>query len=106
VFNPPPRKPKSLREKSGRVGHPGAQLEMRAEPEVVVPHIPTECARCKAPLSSPVNPLAEDYIERRQVFDLKMILEVTEHRSLLTVPSPVHIGPGVQIFLPYSHICQ
>jgi len=74
VFNPPPPKPKSLRGKSGRasggqVGHPGAHLEMCEEPDQVVPHVPTQCARCGTPLAPPDDLLAADYIERRQVFD-------------------------------------
>jgi transposase len=127
VFNPPPPKPKSLRGKSGRasggqVGHPGAHLEMCEEPDQVIPHVPTQCPRCGTPLAPTDDLLAADYIDRRQVFDLKMVLEVTEHRTLAvvceecgeetvgafpsTVPAPVQYGPGVHTFLTYGHIYQ
>jgi len=127
IFNPPPPKPKSLRGHSGRtsggqVGHPGAPLEMREEPDQVVPPVPTQCARCGTPLAPPEDLLAADDIDRRQVFDLKMVLAVTEHRTLAvvcgecgeetvgefpsTVPAPVRYGPGVHTFLTYGHIYQ
>ncbi len=93
------------------MGHPGAQLEICEEPDQGVPHVPTQCARCGTPLVPTDDLLAADDIDRRQVFDLNMVLKMTEHRTLAvvceecgeetvgafpsTVPAPVQYGPGV-----------
>jgi len=41
--------------------------------------------RCGTPLTPPEDLLAADDIDRRQVFARKMMLEVTEHRTLAVV---------------------
>src|ERR1035437_3162769 len=79
------KKPKSLRESSGRkpggqAGHEGTTLKRVATPDVVVQHpLPKHCNRCGVPLGAKADALIE---ERRQVFDLvQPVLQVTEHRG-------------------------
>ena len=75
------RKPKSLRQASGRKpggqkGHDGSTLERVGVPDVVVQHpLPEVCDQCGATLAVDQAVLAD---ERRQVFDLpRMGYEVT-----------------------------
>lgn len=127
------RKPKSLREKSGKKsggqpGHPGKTLELRDDPDRTVPHVPAECERCGGSLSGAETVL----IERRQVFDLPpMELEATEHQVESRrcshcgtvsrgsfpegVTQPVQYGEGVRSMitylqayqlLPYARTCE
>lgn len=79
------KKPKSLRESSGRkpggqAGHEGTTLKRVATPDVIVQHpLPEHCDRCGAHLGAQADALIED---RRQVFDLvQPVLQVTEHRG-------------------------
>jgi len=73
--------PKSLRGKSGKKvggqpGHAGATLEMVANPDQRVWHLPQECQQCGAGLSEVPGKLWE----KRQVFELpELKLSVTEH---------------------------
>ena len=80
------KKPKSLRQASGRKpggqkGHDGSTLERVGVPDVVVQHpLPEVCDQCGATLAVDQAVLAD---ERRQVFDLpRMGYEVTEHQVL------------------------
>ncbi len=67
------KKPKSLRQSSGRKpggqpGHPGITLERTASPDVIVQHrLPERCEGCGARLDAQADAMIE---ERRQVFDL------------------------------------
>jgi transposase len=78
----PVRVPKSLRTKSGKrpgaqPGHPGATLEMRNAPDVIVLHAAKHCAACGRSLALRHG----EIVERRQVFELPpMQLMCTEHR--------------------------
>jgi transposase len=76
------RKPKSLREKSGKkrggqVGHPGHQVSLVATPDQVETHRPRQCSACWQELPSD----APSWVERRQVQEVPPVrLTVTEHR--------------------------
>lgn len=114
------KKPKSLRESSGRkpggqAGHEGATLKRVATPDVIVQHpLPEHCERCGAHLGAQADALVED---RRQVFDLvQPVLQVTEHRGYEmqcrcgqrhrsifpdNVSAPVQYGPVIKSTLVY-----
>ena len=114
------KKPKSLRESSGRkpggqAGHEGTTLKRVATPDVTVRHpLPKHCNRCGANLGTQADALVED---RRQVFDLvQPVVQVTEHlgyellcrcgqhhRSLFpqNVSAPVQYGPVIKSTLVY-----
>lgn len=114
------KKPKSLRQASGRKpggqkGHEGTTLERVAVPDVVVQHpLPEVCEQCGTTLVVARAVLAD---ERRQVFDLPRIrYEVTEHRVLEarcacgkrhrsrfpdSVQSPVQYGPAIKAAAVY-----
>lgn len=78
------KKPKSLREKSGKAsggqaGHRGSTLQMRESPDVVIP-LPAvlTCEHCQSDLST----IAPQTVERRQVIDVpKPRLETTEYQG-------------------------
>jgi transposase len=78
------RKPKSLRQKSGRKpggqpGHPGHRVLLAKTPDEVVVHRPMRCCACQQALPDD----APGWSERRQVQDLPPVrLRVTEHRLL------------------------
>jgi transposase len=113
------RKTRSLRQKSGKQpggqpGHPGVTLPLVEPPDAVVTHRPAACPHCQTPLDG----LAVERVERRQVRDLPPVrLVVTEHRServrcphcqALTpavfpagVEAPAQYGPGVRALAVY-----
>src|SRR5262245_13118908 len=76
------RKPKSLRQKSGKQrggqqGHPGHRVSLVATPDTVEIHRPRHCVACQHELPSD----APSWMERRQVQELPPLrLWVTEHR--------------------------
>jgi len=76
------RKPKSLREKSGKKrgaqpGHPGHRVSLVATPDAVETHRPVRCGACQQELPSD----APSWIERRQVQEWPpMRLQVIEHQ--------------------------
>lgn len=78
------RKPKSLREKSGKkrggqLGHRGHHVSLVATPDAVETHRPTRCGGCQRELPSD----APGWVERRQVQELPPVrLQVTEHQIL------------------------
>lgn len=78
------RKPKSLRQRSGKkpggqLGHRGETLHLVATPDVVVEHRPAVCAQCQTALDEAAVVLHE----RRQVWELPPVrLQITEHRAL------------------------
>ena len=114
------KKPKSLRQSSGRkpgaqVGHEGTTLKRVATPDVIVQHrLPEHCDGCGTRLGTQADVVIE---ERRQVFDLiKPVLQVTEHlgyetvcrcgqrhRSIFpeNVSAPVQYGPVIKSTLVY-----
>lgn len=114
------KKPKSLRQSSGRkpggqTGHEGTTLKRVATPDVIVQHpLPEHCERCGAHLGTQADALIED---RRQVFDLvQPVLQVTEHRGYEAlcrcgqhhrsrfpdnVSAPVQNGPVIKSTLVY-----
>ena len=82
---------KSLRGKSGKQsggqkGHEGKNL-MQAVPDHVVPCMPSKCANC--PRRDKCKAEAE-VIERRQVFDAVIKIEVTEYDKMLVSNCPLH----------------
>ena len=114
------RKPKSLRQKSGKkpggqLGHRGETLRLVAQPDAVVEHRPDHCPQCQTPLSNAAVVL----YERRQVQELPPVvrLVVTEHRALhvrcprcaqvsvgafpTAAPSRAQYGPGVRAVAVY-----
>jgi transposase len=76
------RKPKSLREKSGKLrggqpGHRGHHVSLVATPDAVETHRPRQCSACQRELPGD----APNWVERRQVSELPPLrLRVTEHR--------------------------
>ena len=112
------KRPKSLRESSGRKpggqqGHGGSTLKLTREPDVVVSHpLPPWCDACGEKLPTPgLIPI------RRQVFDLvKPVVQVTEHLGYEThctcgkhhrsrfpaeATAPVQYGPVIKGALVY-----
>ncbi len=93
------RKPKSLRQKSGKrpggqLGHRGTTLRLQATPDVVVEHRPRCCQHCQAPLDVAAPAVLR---ERRQVQDLPLLrLVVTEHQALhVRCPACQQVTVGV-----------
>src|SRR5690349_21437246 len=76
------RKPKSLREKSGKQwgaqpGHAGHRVSLVAAPDTLQPHRPSRCSRCQHKLPED----APSWVERRQVQELPPLrLQIIEHR--------------------------
>src|SRR5690348_9992880 len=74
------RKPKSLRQRSGKkpggqLGHPGETLHLVAVPDAVIEHRPAVCAQCQAALDE----AAVVRHERRQVWELPPVRpQITE----------------------------
>src|SRR5215510_6881642 len=76
------RKPKSLREKSGKQrgaqpGHPGHRVSLVAAPDTIYTHRPSRCSSCQheLPLDAP------SWVERRQMSELPPLrLHISEHR--------------------------
>jgi transposase len=78
------RKPKSLREKSGKQrggqpGHRGHRVSLVTTPNLVEIHRPRQCHACQCELP----PEAPSWVERRQVSELPPLrLQITEHQIL------------------------
>jgi transposase len=67
------------RRRGKQPGAPGQNLEMKAVPDMIVPHLPTCCSSCGEDLSE----ADDEGFERRQVFDTPdPIILSTEHRSV------------------------
>ena len=127
------RKPKSLRNQSGKKpggqqGHVGKGLAQVANPDLVVTHAPTSCNGCGSSLGQVAGVCAE----ARQIFDLPQPkIEITEHRALEkqcpccgelnranfpeNVRGPVQYGERVQAlaayfahqhFIPVDRVCE
>jgi len=129
----PPAKTRSLRQPSGKKaggqpGHRGTTLALVATPDQVVLHRPVACATCQTPLDG----IAAERVERRQVQDLPPVrLVVTEHRAERVrcphcqtlsaavfpagVDAPAQYGPSVRALavylsqrqlLPVGRVCE
>jgi transposase len=78
------RKPKSLRQQSGKKpgaqqGHPGKGLSPVSNPDKIIPHQPQSCQGCGADLSQEKGIC----IDKRQVFDIPPPkVEVTQHEAI------------------------
>jgi transposase len=115
--------PKSLREKSGKPsggqpGHPGHRLKMVAEPDHVVQHTPESCRQCGRALAQE----ASASYQRRQVSDLVVRMEVTEHQAHSVrcpdcgtvnigafptgITQPTQYGPDIKAFITYCDMYQ
>ena len=89
-YNKPPA-PKSLRKKSGKKsggqkGHEGNNLA-QAKPDHVIPCMPSKCTNC--PRCEECQKKAK-ILERRQVFDAVVKIEVTEYDKLRVTNCPLH----------------
>lgn len=89
-YNKPPV-PKSLRGRSGKKsggqkGHAGKNLE-QAKPDHVIPCMPSKCSSC--PHQEECQSKAK-ILERRQVFDAAVRIEVTEYDRLRIEHCPIH----------------
>jgi len=127
------KKPKSLRNKSGKKpgaqqGHAGKGLAQVKNPNSIITHVPASCQGCGSNLSQVGGICAE----KRQVFDIPQPkIEVTEHQALEklcpccgelnravfpdNVRGPVQYGERVQAltvyfahqhFIPVERVCQ
>ena len=86
-----PPAPKSLRGRSGKKsggqkGHEGKNL-MQAKADHVIPCMPSKCTDC--PRRDECRVRAE-VLERRQVFDAVVKIEVTEYEKLRVTECPLH----------------
>ena len=93
--------PKSLRGKShkksgGQPGHRAHWLEMSEHPNHVITHEVQACEKCQCNLSD-VPVLSED---KRQVFDIIVTMEITEHRIQTKVCSNPHCRHSNQSAYP------
>jgi transposase len=113
------RKPKSLRQRSGKkpggqLGHRGQTLHVVAVPDSVVEHRPTQCAHCGTALDDELVVVRE----RRQVHELPPLRLVVQEPQALhlrcpacqavtvgafpaAVPSRVQYGPRVRALAVY-----
>jgi transposase len=120
-FNRP--NPQSLRGKSdkksgGQPGHKGHRLEMKDDPDHTMTYSVTSCKKCGHSLEN----IAAQSFQRRQVYDLLVKVECTEHRAESTccpdcnhanqavfpndVPYPVQYGNGIKAFASYCSVYQ
>jgi len=118
-----PLRNQSLRQSSGKnvggqPGHDGKTLELSADIDEVIEHIPTFCNCCGKDLSS----IAEVLSDKRQVIDIPPIKPIrTEHRTFNKtcscghtthgqfpqyVKSPVQYGSNVEALIAYMHARQ
>jgi len=115
--------PKSVRDKSGKPsggqpGHKGHHLALTDNPDHIVRHSPSSCQKCGHSLE---DVYAESY-DRRQVCELVVRFETTEHRAEMRycpdchhrnqapfpveVPFQVQYGSALKSFLSYGNVYQ
>jgi transposase len=112
--------PKNTRKRSGRApggqaGHPGAGLAMTDSPDRVVLHAPDTCPGCGGTL----GPEHDTGVERRQVLDVRVEVEVVEHQMVsracpcgtaAKAPAPAHAdaptcyGPAIRARAVYLNV--
>jgi hypothetical protein len=118
-----PFKSKSLRRKTGRKpggqkGHEGTTLEMTADPDHTIEHMPQYCECC----GKDIGTVSGEFVERRQEIDLPPIKPiVTEHRVYRRhcscghattsdfpagITSSVGYGPMIESLTGYFHSRQ
>ena len=81
------KKPTSLRKPSGKKpggqkGHSGANLMLRDNPDTVITHMPSPCENCPCKGTCQEKSCVK---ERRQIIDISIKTEVTEHQTLEVV---------------------
>jgi len=87
----PPVKPPTGRKPGGQPGHPG-HIRARLPADEIVPHVPSACARCQAPLPADRSP-GDPEPTWHQVAELPEVLAVvTEHQGQArTCPQCGHV---------------
>lgn len=76
-----PRKKSSGRRQGGQPGHRGRHRAMVADPDRVETYWPTACDGCGAPIGEQDRVAAGDPVSH-QVSDIKVVVEVCEHRRM------------------------
>jgi transposase len=118
-----PRKSRSLRKKTGRKpggqkGHEGTTLEMTADPDQTIEHMPQYCECC----GKDIGIVPSEFVARRQEMDIPPIKPVvTEHRVYRKqcscghvttsdfpdgITSSVGYGPNIESLTGYFHSRQ
>ena len=111
-------RPHGQRPSGGQPGHPGQTLRMVDQPDHIVLHPVTQCARCQRSLAQ----CPPERMEKRQLFDIpEPQWEITEHRAEIKtcscghvnraafpegVNAPTQYGPRVKAATVYLHTYQ
>jgi transposase len=76
-----PKKKGSGRSQGGQSGHPGRHRPMVADPDRVETYWPTECDGCSAAIGEQ-DRVADGDPVAHQVSDIRVVVEVCEHRRM------------------------